>query len=151
MKQLSQFFYEGGQGNIVDENGNDPMEVEDEMTVQVKSLTSVSEYLKYQWNKQHEVPAEVDDEKQQDIKENVKTKEIKEKGYTVYSDTDKYNFFLLMVTEVPRFVAPVARRYSIHPKTAQRWWKEYQQVPEKLNLKDVVVLLKSLVMNIKSI
>jgi hypothetical protein len=34
-------FYEDGQGNIVDENGNDPMEVEDEMTVQVKSSTSI--------------------------------------------------------------------------------------------------------------
>jgi MFS-type transporter involved in bile tolerance (Atg22 family) len=87
--------------------------------------------MRYQWNKQHEVPAEVDDEKQQDIKENMKTKEIKEKGYIVYSDTDKYNFILHMITKVPRFVAPVARRYRIHPKTAQRWWEEYQQDPEQ--------------------
>jgi hypothetical protein len=44
MNKLNTIVFEDGQGRLMDEDGNELMEV-DEMVVEVKGLTSMSDYL----------------------------------------------------------------------------------------------------------
>jgi hypothetical protein len=47
MNKLNTIIFEDGQGRLMDEDGNELMEV-DEMVVEVKGLTSMSDYLQAQ-------------------------------------------------------------------------------------------------------
>ncbi|CAO3640690.1 unnamed protein product [Cunninghamella blakesleeana] len=114
MSQLS-FIFEDGKGNTVDESDNDPMEVKQDTLIQVKSLTSLTEYFKYQKNYQSPVKTvQIKSEKKE-------IKKTSTKSYTVYSDEEKYKFIIYMIEKTPKTVKEAADKFSIHPKIANRW------------------------------
>jgi transposase len=58
----------------------------------------------------------------------------KKKKYTIYSEYNKMNFILHILTKAPRKIAPVARKYNINERTGQRWWNQYKNDPDKFVL-----------------
>lgn len=128
MNKLNTIVFEDGQGKLMDEDGNELMEV-DEMVVEVKGLTSLSDYLQAQLR--HSMVTIEDGVKDENNTGNTtKITKTKKKAYTAYSDIDKYNFILHMVAKCPNKVAPVARKYNINLRTGQRWWNKYKEDPD---------------------
>ncbi|KAI8376265.1 uncharacterized protein BYT42DRAFT_573997 [Radiomyces spectabilis] len=88
-----QFFYEDGQGHVVDENGVEPMDVVvDEKLFAIETISSRTQFL---MNKPSERPNPVmhpvmDKRNSEDIDIELCNK----RRYTVYSDEDKTRFFI---------------------------------------------------------
>ncbi|CAO3626680.1 unnamed protein product [Cunninghamella echinulata] len=112
MNKIDMVIYENGTSGMTDENGNNLMEV-GETVIQLKSLTNMSHYLQHQVNNSNKND-NVDGDKEDDGK----TTKL---SYTDYFAIEKYNFISHMMAKCPKKAASIARKYSIHERTAQRW------------------------------
>ncbi|CEI96764.1 hypothetical protein RMCBS344292_10918 [Rhizopus microsporus] len=128
-----QFFYEVGQGRVVDENGVEPMDVVvvvvDEELFAIETISSRTQFL---MNKPSERPNPVmhpvmDKRNSEDIDMELCNK----RRFTVYSDEDKTRFFHLFFSKYLKASA-AARQLSIHIRAAQRWVKRYYEGPESI-------------------
>lgn len=100
VNKLNTIVFEDGQGKLMDEDSNELMEV-DEMVVEVKGLTSLSDYLQTQLR--HSIVTIEDGVKDENNTGNTtKITKTKKKAYTVYSDIDKYNFILTHDSKVSK-------------------------------------------------
>jgi hypothetical protein len=93
-----QFFYEDGQGHVVDENGVEPMDlVVDEELFAIETISSRTQFLmnKPLERRSNPVVRPVADEKNNDVDMEVCNK----RRYTVYSDEDKTRFFHLFFSK----------------------------------------------------
>ncbi|KAG1043165.1 hypothetical protein G6F43_011728 [Rhizopus delemar] len=122
-----QFFYEDGQGHVVDENGVEPMDlVVDEELFAIETISSRTQFL---MNKPPErpihtiVPA-VAEKRSEDVAMELFNK----RRYTFYSDDEKTRFFHLFFSRCLSASA-AARQLGIHVHTAQRWvkWEEHKK------------------------
>ena len=68
----------------------------------------------------------------------------KKKKYTIYSEYNKMNFILHILTKASRKIAPVARKYNINERTGQRRWNQYKNDPDKFVLPKARVDCKKL-------
>jgi hypothetical protein len=142
-----QFFYEDGQGRVVDENGVEPMDlVIDEELFAIETISSRTQFL---MNKPPERPIHamvpVAAERHN---EDVVMELFNKRRYTFYSDDEKTRFFHLFFSKCLS-AAAAARQLGIHVRAAQRWVKRYYEDPEsifekKKNQVDVVSLGRSI-------
>ncbi|KAI8094955.1 uncharacterized protein B0P05DRAFT_633878 [Gilbertella persicaria] len=110
------FFYEDGQGHVVDENRVEPMDlVVDEELFAIETISSRTQFLA---NKPPERPHNpvmraVADERSS---ENVYMEQCNKPCYTVYSDEDKTRFFHLFFSKClnASAAAAAARQLGIH-------------------------------------
>ncbi|ORZ04141.1 hypothetical protein BCR42DRAFT_398810 [Absidia repens] len=113
------FYYEDGQGNVVDENGNEAMEI---------FLTNMKTYLGCQTGKDEQLGGMEFDEdlqQQEQQQDQQKKQQKKAKTYTMYSEEINV---LVITYYLDKLVsaAKVGRKYNVDERTAQRWIKEYK-------------------------
>ncbi|KAG0743972.1 hypothetical protein G6F60_003385 [Rhizopus arrhizus] len=125
-----QFFYEDGQGRIVDENGVEPMDlVVDEEPFSIETISSRTQFL---MNKTPDrpihtmVPAAAEKHS-----EDVPMKLFNKRRYIFYSDDEKIRFFHLFFSKCLN-VSAAARQLSIHVRAAQQWVNRYREDPESI-------------------
>ncbi|GAA5795613.1 hypothetical protein HPULCUR_000974 [Helicostylum pulchrum] len=113
-----QFFYEDGQGRVVDENGVEPMDlVVDEELFAIETISSRTQFLR---NKPPERPCPVIQETSNERKsEDVDMEYYNKRSYTVYSDDEKTRFFHLFFSNCLSASA-ATRQLGINVRTAQR-------------------------------
>lgn len=126
-----QFFYEDGQGHVVDENGVELMDlVIDEELFAIETISSRTQFLA---NKPPERPhnpviCAVADERSS---EDIYMEQCNKHRYTVYSDEDKTRFFHLFFSKCLN-VSAAARQLGIHVRAAQKWVEHYYEGPESI-------------------
>lgn len=131
LKMSMQFFYEDGQGHVVDENVVEPMDlVVDEELFAIETISSRTQFLA---NKPPERPHNpvmraVADERSS---EDVYMEQYNRRCSTVYSDDDKSRFFHLFFSKCLNASA-AARQLGIHVRAAQRWIERYYEDPESI-------------------
>jgi hypothetical protein len=87
------FFYENGQWNIVDEQGNEAMDLEEEIDpYNLVTLLTLSQYRAYQGRFPTEATEELDT-KMEEISEELATESTAGRKYNVYSDEQKAVFY----------------------------------------------------------
>ncbi|KAG1137102.1 hypothetical protein G6F37_007141 [Rhizopus arrhizus] len=123
MSNFNRVVFEDGKGGLRDEEAVDLMKV-DKLDVQVRKLVTMEYYL----NQQLDIEVEMLESEEKPVM-NTDLKK-KKKKYTIYSEYDKMNFILHMLTKAPKKIAPVARKYSINERTGQRWWNRYKNDPD---------------------
>ncbi|KAL1931697.1 hypothetical protein VTP01DRAFT_9840 [Rhizomucor pusillus] len=128
----NRFFYEEGQGNVVDEYGRpEPMDyLVDEETYVLETVSSHTQYLCNMPRETGREPVamQTDDPKDADVRMREAT--VK-RAYTLYSDQDKVRFFKLMFDKVLSASA-AAKQLGIHVRTAQRWAIQYEKDPDSI-------------------
>jgi hypothetical protein len=113
------FFYEDGQGKIVDESGANAMDWEEEVDLfNLQTLTSFTQYNESQ------VPEldpndEMLDEKMEELAEKISKKKA-EKQYNTYTDAQKCLFMYYVKFKFFK-AAKAARLAGIAERTAQGW------------------------------
>ncbi|CEG70552.1 hypothetical protein RMATCC62417_06425 [Rhizopus microsporus] len=111
----TQFFYEDGQGRVVDEHGVEPMD----LTVDEEPFTieTISSRTQFRQNK-----PSVGDEKNHDVYMELCNK----RRYTFYSDDEKTRFFYLFFSKSLSASASMIQ-LGIHIRAAHRWVKRYYE------------------------
>jgi hypothetical protein len=109
MSNFNRVVFEDGKGGLRDEEGVELMKV-DELDVQVRKLVTMEYYL----NQQLDIEAEMLESEEKPVM-NTDLKK-KKKKYTIYSEYDKMNFILHMLTKAPKKIALVARKYNINER-----------------------------------
>lgn len=122
------FLYEDGQGNVVNENGIDPMDGADESDdgVVLEILTDMTSYLNFQQKEVDLAKMDSEEEHQQQQQQQQKKPKTNSKTYTIYSDDLKVlviQYYLEKLTSA----AKAGREYNVDERTAQRWIKEYKK------------------------
>jgi transposase len=130
-KMDMQFFYEDGQGHIVDEHGVEPMDLAvDEELFAIETISSHTQFLQ---NKPPERPSKPtlhltgDERNHVDVYMDLCNK----RRYTFYSDDEKTRFFHLFFSKCLSASA-AAKQLGIHIRAAQRWVKRYYENPESI-------------------
>lgn len=128
-----QFFYEDGQGTVVDEHGRpEPMDyVVDEEQYALETVSSYTQYLR---NTPRERDRESDAMLIEDMNKgiDVRMREASVKrAYTLYTDQDKVRFFKLLF-EKCLSASAAAKQLGIHVRTAQRWAEQYEKDPNSI-------------------
>ncbi|KAI9332752.1 hypothetical protein BD770DRAFT_301157, partial [Pilaira anomala] len=113
------FFYEDGQGNIVDEQGNETMDLEEEVDpFNLGTLMTTTQYRSYQ----DRFPAEPTEELDQ-------LNNYRKKKYNVYSDKHKAVFYYFNRVKLWK-AAPSARKAQVEIRTGQIWAKRLKEDPQ---------------------
>ncbi|KAI7888331.1 uncharacterized protein EV154DRAFT_517971, partial [Mucor mucedo] len=126
------FFYEDGQNNIYNENGQlryvsmeDVMSTIDDPNIVLETLVNHSSYMK---NK----PLE---KQPTENKKSTTSKPVKfasKRNNVDYSINQRTTFIDRMI-ELPmgqRYAAVVGRELGVKKRTAQRWWRSYKEIGE---------------------
>jgi hypothetical protein len=122
-----QFFYENGQGKVVDECGVEPMElVVDEELFAIETISSHTQFLKNRPTDEVSIPL-ILPEGNKRISEDVCMGESDKRAYTHYTDQEKARFFQLKIGKCLSASA-AAKQLGIHVRTAQRL-KKYDDDP----------------------
>lgn len=123
------FFYEDGQGNIVDEQGNETMDLEEEVDpFNLGTLMTITQYRCYQ----DRFPAEPTDELDVEMEEAAEelSKEVAGgRKYNVYSDKHKAVFYYFNRVKLWK-AAPSARKAQVEIRTGQIWAKRLKEDPQ---------------------
>ncbi|ORZ13624.1 hypothetical protein BCR42DRAFT_67551 [Absidia repens] len=118
--------FDDGQGNIVDEDGNDPMAADyPELDKELEMLTNMEMYSACQYE-QHQHKEEQQDEtmtQQQQVNTAAKPKK---RQYSSHSEDVKS---LVIAYHLEKLVsaAKAGKEYGVGPRVAQRWIKEYKE------------------------
>ncbi|CEG79001.1 hypothetical protein RMATCC62417_13524 [Rhizopus microsporus] len=127
----TQFFYEDGQGRVVDEHGGEPMDLTvDEELFAIETISSRTQFLQ---NKPPERPPKpmlhpVGDERN---RVDVYMELCNKRRYTFHSDDEKTRFFHLFFSKSLSTLA-AAIQLGVHIRAAQRWVKRYYEDPESI-------------------
>lgn len=114
-----QVFQEDGFGNVFDENGNQPVEMDvDDVNFPLENITNYDFYMDL---KPPEREVKIKDVKLEVVLGNETTSRV----YTRHSNEKKYNFFAL-VYDQGYFVAAAAKKLSIPRRTAYNWYQKDQ-------------------------
>jgi transposase len=130
LKMSMQFFYEDGQGRVVDENGVEPMDlVVDEELFAIETISSRTQFL---MNKPPEryiytMPPAAAEGDSEDVAMELSNR----RRYTFYSNDEKTRFFHLFFNKCLS-AAAAARQLGIHVRVAQRWVRRYREDPESI-------------------
>ncbi|KAG1454447.1 hypothetical protein G6F56_007319 [Rhizopus delemar] len=126
------FFYEDGQGRVVNENGVDPIDVAvDEELFAIETISSRTQFL---MNKPSERSNPVMHLVMDKNSEGIYMELCNKRRYTAYSDEDKTRFLHLFFSRSFQVFA-AARQLGIHIRAAQRWIKPYYEDPERIFVK----------------
>ncbi|GAB5587650.1 hypothetical protein Unana1_02550 [Umbelopsis nana] len=129
---MALFLYEDGQGNVLNEDGEDAMAVDsDTETIQLEQLTNRDTHIQYLLENAKEESMEENEETEEETEEEKeKETQIKEykKTYTLYSDTQKYKDILYTLQKLGS-ARKAGIKYDVNDRTAQRWWKAYMEDP----------------------
>ncbi|KAI7868545.1 hypothetical protein BDF14DRAFT_1694770, partial [Spinellus fusiger] len=118
------FYFEDSQGNIVNENGEDPMEiVEDEDPFKLEELTSYTEYIALR-NTLRDSEME-----QEPLKEKQKRGE---KKFAMKRQAKKLKELELTTILKLVLARAVALSLKLEPRTVQRWYKTWKEDPDSL-------------------
>ncbi|KAI9308534.1 hypothetical protein BJ944DRAFT_227652 [Cunninghamella echinulata] len=127
-----EFFYEDGQGNIVNEKRDNPLESNDqEDSIQLDILLKLQQYS----NIQLELPkvdmnGDVIAVDLQPLKnEEKKVAKSPIRNCNKYTEMDKYRLIMLILEKLLK-AGQAGRQLGIQERTAQRWWKEYRENPD---------------------
>ncbi|ORE01593.1 hypothetical protein BCV72DRAFT_299098 [Rhizopus microsporus var. microsporus] len=128
----NQFFYEVGQGHVIDEHGcPEPMDyVVDEETYTLQTLSSHTDYLHTLYGVRNHKPVAMHANEVQSKDVHMK-ESVTKRDYTVYTDQDKVRFFKLMFEKVLSASA-AAKLLGIHVRSAQRWALQYEKDPDSI-------------------
>jgi transposase/transposase-like protein len=114
-----QVFQEDGFGNVFDENGNQPVEMDvDDVNFPLENITNYDSYMDL---KPPEREVKIKDVKLEVVLGNEATSRV----YTRHSNEKKYNFFAL-VYDQDYSVAAAAKKLSIPRRTAYNWYQKDQ-------------------------
>ncbi|CEI92944.1 hypothetical protein RMCBS344292_07189 [Rhizopus microsporus] len=121
----TQFFYEDGQGRVVDEHGVEPMDLT--VDEELFAIETISSRTQFRQNKPSERPPKpmlhsVGDEKNHDVYMELCNK----RRYTFYSDDEKTRFFYLFFSKSLSASAAMIQ-LGIHIRAAHRWVKRYYE------------------------
>lgn len=129
------FYFEDGLGNVIDEHGNDPMEItENEDSFELEKLSSYSTYVALRTRLvdvevmqecQAENPTS-DDEKLSSLKQKNSLK-----GNRI-SDEIKAHAVHLVDVHPRNSARAVALKLNLQPRTVQRWHKAWKEDPDSL-------------------
>lgn len=135
------FYFEDGHGNVVDEVGNELMEVDEEDPFQLEELNSYTSYLK-EWAKNKDVE-ESRDQDMEDIedlpssevnssKDTPKQVEAKErtKNHNRAKDEIKAKAVHMVDIHPKNSARAVALELKLEPRTVQRWYKAWKEGKE---------------------
>ncbi|KAG0776658.1 hypothetical protein G6F22_012420 [Rhizopus arrhizus] len=126
-----QFFYEDGQGRVVDENGVEPMDlVVDEELFAIETISSRTQFLMNKPPERyiHTMPPAAAEGDSEDVAMELSNR----RRYTFYSDDEKTRFFHLFFNKCLSAAAAAARQLGIHVRVAQRWVRRYREDPESI-------------------
>ncbi|KAI8639547.1 hypothetical protein BD408DRAFT_263899 [Parasitella parasitica] len=123
------FFYEDGQGNIVDEQGNETMDLEEEVDpFNLGTLMTITQHRSYQDRFPAEPTEELDVEMEEAAEE--LSKEVAGgRKYNVYSDKHKAVFYYFNRVQLWK-AAPSARKAQVEIRTGQIWAKRLKEDPQ---------------------
>lgn len=129
------FYFEDGAGNIVDENGEDPMDIiEDRDPFKLEELTSYTEYLtlRAQLLDSKMLP-EIQPKKKEKGEKKISDGETssKAKGNRV-SNEIKARAVHLVDVHPKNSAGAVALDLKLEPRTVQRWYKTWKEDPDSL-------------------
>ena len=130
------FYFEDSQGNIVNENGEDPMEIaEDEDPFKLEELTSYTEYIALRNTlRDSEMEQEPLKEKQKrggkKFAMKRQAKKLKELELTTILKLALYIW--LIFTQKKNSARAVALSLKLEPRTVQRWYKTWKEDPDSL-------------------
>ncbi|KAL1929229.1 hypothetical protein VTP01DRAFT_2288 [Rhizomucor pusillus] len=128
-----QFFYEDGQGVVVDEHGRpEPMDyIVDEEQYALETVSSYSHYLRNTpVAKDRQIAAMQTDGVKNDTDICMKDASVK-RDYTLYTDQDKVRFFNLLF-EKCMTASAAAKQLGINVRTGQRSAKQYEKEPDSI-------------------
>ncbi|RCH82297.1 hypothetical protein CU097_006327 [Rhizopus azygosporus] len=118
------FYFEDSQGNIVNENGEDPMEIaEDEDPFKLEELTSYTEYIALR-NTLRDSEME-----QEPLKEKQKRGG---KKFAMKRQAKKLKELELTTILKLALARAVALSLKLKPRTVQRWYKTWKEDPDSL-------------------
>ncbi|KAI7899316.1 uncharacterized protein BX663DRAFT_522174 [Cokeromyces recurvatus] len=132
-----QFFFEDGVGNIVNENGNDLMDIEGEDPFKLEELTSYMLYIEAR-SKTCEVLANEDNIVQDIIEVNYVTaesaKNIPKESKIKLRSRDELKAHAVHLVDIhPRNSARVVTLdLNLQPRNVQRWYKAWKQNADSL-------------------
>ncbi|KAL1933710.1 hypothetical protein VTP01DRAFT_7800 [Rhizomucor pusillus] len=121
---MTQFLYEDGLGNVVDEDGRpEPMDyIVDQKQFTLETITSHTQYLQQAASERPSQTKQIEVDKPRE--EDSRMRESTEKRvYTRYTAQDKARFFKLKI-EKCMSASAAAKQLEIHIRTAQRWAKQ---------------------------
>lgn len=119
---------DGDGSNLVDKQFRpDSMEVDMENVLSIETLTNLDKYKLIQHA--HSVSQVQENPDEGIVIDNVLVvDECKStRPYRSYSNKDKEAFFSLWIDRIGDSVSEIARKLKIHPRTAQKWVKEYKE------------------------
>lgn len=129
------FYFEDGLGNVVDEHGNDPMEItENEDPFKLEELSSYSTYVALRTKLVDvEVMQECQEEKPTSDDEKLSSSKQKNslKGNRI-SDEIKAHAVHLVDVHPRNSARAVALELNLQPRTVQRWYKAWKEDPDSL-------------------
>lgn len=132
LNMSTQFFYEDGRGNVVDENGRPELMdyIVDQEQFALETISSHTQYLlTMPFEKSSRAKTmQIDRSKDEDSH----MREVTERrAYTSYTPQDKARFFKLKIEKCISASA-AAKQLGIHVRTAQRWVKQYEKHPDSI-------------------
>ncbi|KAI9493250.1 hypothetical protein BDB00DRAFT_907518 [Zychaea mexicana] len=123
------FFYEDGQGNIIDEQGNEAMDIEEEIDpYNLATLMTLAQYRSFQ-EQFHTEPREDLDARMEEASQELATETAKGRKYNVYTDKHKAVFWYFNRIKLWK-AAPSARKAQVEIRTAQKWAKRLKEDPD---------------------
>jgi hypothetical protein len=139
----SNFFYEDGQGNTLNEQGDETMNLVEEVDpYNVDTLLTLSQYRAFQNRFPAKATEELDTRIEEIVSEIASELEAGRK-HNVYSDKQKAVFYYFNGIKLCK-AAPSGRKAQIEPHTAQKWvkrlkedpnWNIYEEQTHQLNRK----------------
>ncbi|SAM04526.1 hypothetical protein [Absidia glauca] len=135
-----QFVFDDGHGNLQDEDGNDLMDVVDEMdAVKLENLATMDSYS--EWHNQQDSPGQPQDEPMDDQEQQGQPQQQQNpnkngpRRYNKYSNDLKS---LVISYHLDKLVsaAKAGREYGVDERTAQKWVKDYKRYEDEETSKE---------------
>jgi hypothetical protein len=132
------FFYEDGQGEIRDEDGNEAMDWDEPVDpFNIITLMTLSRYKKFNLNIPKRVTDQLD-ETMEELTEELKAERASGKEYIVYSVKQRAVFYYFNRIKL-RKAAPSGRQAGINERTVQAWAKDSKKILNGIYMKRILI------------